>query len=60
MTNTYLDEDDPDYLMDHTIVLFLLNPENKVQEYFTQSKSPGQIIFETHNGKFLPNLQKQK
>ena len=38
--------------MDHTVVLFLLNPENKVQEYFTQRKSPGQIIFETHSGKF--------
>jgi hypothetical protein len=34
--------------MDHTVVLFLLNPENKVQEYFTQTKSPGQIIFQTH------------
>jgi len=44
-----VDENDPEYLMDHTVVLFLLNPENKVQEYFTQRKSPGQIIFETHS-----------
>ena len=47
----FSDENDPEYLMDHTVVLFLLNPENKVQEYFTQRKSPGQIIFETHSGK---------
>jgi len=53
-------ESDEDYLLDHTVVIFLLNPENKIEEYFTQSKSPGQIIFETHQAikkwKFLDDF----
>ena len=48
--------------MDHSIVIFLVNPEGKtksfvvfnifciqgkIEEYFTQYKSPGEVIFST-------------
>ena len=41
------DEDDPNYLMDHTICIFLVNPEGKIEEYYTQYKTPGEIIYTT-------------
>ena len=43
------DVDDPNYLMDHTICIFLVNPEGKIEEYFTQYKVPGEVIFTTLN-----------
>ena len=55
-----MSEGDENYLMDHTIVIFLVNPEGKftskprfllfsgkIEEYFTQYKTPGEIIFTT-------------
>jgi len=42
-----VDDGDENYLMDHSIVIFLVNPEGKVEEYFTQYKSPGEVIFTT-------------
>ena len=50
------DVDDENYLMDHTICIFLLDPHGKVMEYFTQYKAPGEIIFTTLQRKMGYNV----
>ena len=68
-----MSEGDENYLMDHTIVIFLVNPEGKsrkprsdfwtlclgkIEEYFTQYKTPGEIIFTTVEKMKLWKVQK--
>ena len=31
------EEDEDDYLVDHSIVMYLINPEGEFEEFFTQS-----------------------
>ena len=38
------DDIDEDYLVDHSIVLYLLNPEGEFEEFFTQSMQISDIV----------------
>ena len=38
------DEDDDDYLVDHSIVMYLIDPEGEFQEFFTQIASADEIV----------------
>lgn len=38
------EEDDEDYLVDHSIVMYLINPEGEFEEFFTQSAEIEEVI----------------
>jgi len=38
------DEDDDDYLVDHSIVMYLVDPEGEFQEFFTQIATVDEIV----------------
>lgn len=42
--DTDQEEDDDDYLIDHSIVMYLLNPEGEFVDFFTQSAQVSDII----------------
>lgn len=35
---------DDDYIMDHTIVMYLINPDGEFTDYFTQTKGINEIV----------------
>ena len=43
-TNTTSDEDDWDYLVDHSIVMYFISPEGEFLEFFTQSADVDEIV----------------
>ena len=38
------EEDEDDYLVDHSIVMYLINPEGEFEEFFTQSAESDEIV----------------
>ena len=53
-------DDEDDYIVDHTIIIYLLDPEGQFVDYYGQTKSPEQIVssVQVHMGKYESELQK--
>lgn len=58
------DDDDGDYLVDHTVIMYLINDEGEFCEYFGQNKSAGEISNKVtaimSKKKMKSNLKKKK
>lgn len=38
------DKDEEDYLVDHSIVLYLVSPDGQFLDFFTQSMQPSEVV----------------
>ena len=41
------EDDDEDYIVDHTIIVYLINPENEFVDYYGQTKDKDMIVNST-------------
>ena len=41
------EDDDEDYIVDHTIIVYLINPENEFVDYYGQTKDRDMIVNST-------------
>jgi len=54
------EDDDEDYIVDHTIIVYLINPENEFVDYYGQTKDKDMIVNSTlmHMGKYKSSQDK--
>jgi len=54
------EDDDEDYIVDHTIIVYLINPENEFVDYYGQTKDRDMIVNSTmmHMGKYKSAQEK--
>merc|ERR1712241_961595 len=53
-------DDEDDYIVDHTIIIYLLDPEGQFVDYYGQTKTSNQIAtsVQIHMAKYHSELQK--
>jgi len=54
------EDEDEDYIVDHTIIVYLINPDNEFVDYYGQTKDKDMIVNSTmmHMGKYKSNQNK--